>query len=847
VGVVDTGFDAGVWGGMSPSLDKTLKEFIHPDVWRSGDHGTVVSRAIAGAYVGDTFEQAMAHGSTLYVANLNAPIDLYPEFYRRGVKIINNSWIYASSYNEWKQSLASKNTSYLRHLAAAWQHRAVLEHNQLLVWAAGNDGEANAAWPAAAPSKYPDLQKGWLSVVWLNADNTLATQSNACGIAANWCLAAPSWHAHIGGTSLAAPVVTAAAALVAEAYPWMDNSLIRQTLLSTADPLGERAIYGWGRLNPDRAVRGPARFDSSLTIGDYFRVSFDNHRAEFFNDIGGDVDLVKDGSGTLVLWGQNTYAGHTYIDGGAIELYGSVAQDVLIQDRGALITNGGYIGGSLLNRNTASVSGAGLSIRHDLVVESGVLSIQLGSSISVGGDVFISGGRLEVTDAMTASTYPLRATVLQAANIYGNFDSVSSRGLLRRVEPIYLDGRLDVVVSNDPLTPVAAQYFEHDHAKLAAASAIDVSVTEIGRSAYVIPSSLPQSVLSAGYQEHFRLASIDPSFLAKVSALYDVQSEADFATALDSLTGEIHASSQALSFQQAQAINRSLSNRLDMLTQSEQQSGLWVSMLRADGKLRQSGYAEAGTQMVGAQFGADHYVGEKTVIGAALSWADGKAVFRNTGGSSQGKRIGMSVYARYGERTGGYLAARVGHDWLFSDVSRRIVIDQAERVESNRRDAMVSLYAESGRVIDVDEHRYTPFVAVEYNHLRRGAFAETGSSLGLRSGSDTYQQHAVSMGVRVQSMPIHWIGGDTTFNAGVAYRYSQADSLAFRASFVGAPNTSFVLKGIGLPEHSGWLGLGVMTKPRSTGASWHIHVDLHLDRQSVMSKAVSAGWRYEFG
>src|SRR3546814_9575056 len=102
----------------------------------------------------------------------------------------------------------------------------------------------------------------------------------------------------------------------------MDNSALRQTILSTADDMGDRAKFGWGRLNADRAVRGPAKFDTSLTLGGDFIADFNTYRSQFYNDISGNAGLTKRGTGYLVLWGKNTYSGDTTITKGTVKLYG---------------------------------------------------------------------------------------------------------------------------------------------------------------------------------------------------------------------------------------------------------------------------------------------------------------------------------------------------------------------------------------------------------------------------------------------------------------------------------------------------------------------------------------------
>ncbi|PVR94220.1 autotransporter domain-containing protein, partial [Salmonella enterica subsp. enterica serovar Anatum] len=91
---------------------------------------------------------------------------------------------------------------------------------------------------------------------------------------------------------------------------------------------------------------------------------------------------------------------------------------------------------------------------------------------------------------------------------------------------------------------------------------------------------------------------------------------------LDSLSGQIYASAQALTFQQSQTINKDLSNRLVMLGTLDNTSdkfGLWISSIGANGKLKQNGYAEGKTKVYGGQVGIDKQFGENLILGTALA------------------------------------------------------------------------------------------------------------------------------------------------------------------------------------------------------------------------------------
>lgn len=82
-------------------------------------------------------------------------------------------------------------------------------------------------------------------------------------------------YAMMFGTSMAAPTATAGAAVIKSRFPYLTNSQVRDTLLSTATDEGAPGIdrvYGWGSMDLAKAMGGPAKFwalkasyDSTLT------------------------------------------------------------------------------------------------------------------------------------------------------------------------------------------------------------------------------------------------------------------------------------------------------------------------------------------------------------------------------------------------------------------------------------------------------------------------------------------------------------------------------------------------------------------------------------------------------
>ncbi|TAE29696.1 MAG: T9SS C-terminal target domain-containing protein [Candidatus Kapaibacterium sp.] len=162
-----------------------------------------------------------------------------------GAQVINCSWGSASA-----RSFAEQETIALAQRMGA-----------LVVVSAGNDGRFIPMFP----SSYPDI----LSVGWLNSDDSRSFSSNfypTVGISAPgsgiYATFVDNRYGVLSGTSMAAPQVTAAAALVKLRYPRMTAPHIAQLLKSSADTndalLGELAgLLGTGRLNMLRAVQSP--------------------------------------------------------------------------------------------------------------------------------------------------------------------------------------------------------------------------------------------------------------------------------------------------------------------------------------------------------------------------------------------------------------------------------------------------------------------------------------------------------------------------------------------------------------------------------------------------------------
>ena len=173
----------------------------------------------------------------------------------------------------------------------------------IYVWAAGNAHGATGpdGSPVSASSveilpglaaRIPELRGHSLAVVATNPQGTIADFSNRCGIASDFCLAAPGVNItstapgfycdadtsqcfitlEEAGTSSAAPFVTGGIGLLAQHFQGqLGNDEIVERILATADRTGvyaDAAVYGQGFLDLDAATRpvGERRMLTGLSL-----------------------------------------------------------------------------------------------------------------------------------------------------------------------------------------------------------------------------------------------------------------------------------------------------------------------------------------------------------------------------------------------------------------------------------------------------------------------------------------------------------------------------------------------------------------------------------------------------
>jgi hypothetical protein len=154
----------------------------------------------------------------------------------------------------------------------------------LMIAAAGNDALINTLGVPAIFAQDADLEGNMIAVASVNDRLTISDFSNYCSLAKEFCLAAPGGdlgsgddiyssipidsYADAQGTSMAAPHVSGAAAILRGAWPHLTAAQTAQILLTTATDIGDPgvdAVYGHGLLNLYGAVQ--AQGNNILSYG----------------------------------------------------------------------------------------------------------------------------------------------------------------------------------------------------------------------------------------------------------------------------------------------------------------------------------------------------------------------------------------------------------------------------------------------------------------------------------------------------------------------------------------------------------------------------------------------------
>ena len=864
----------GMLAASGPSYNKiglivgSLGQDYHNNTTNENIHGAIIPNK-------ETYDAALA------------------KFGNQSVKIFNQSFGSNKAYDDLEyaqykgEGYSTMPLYFNKAVGSATQERQIpyfrdIVENKggLFIWSAGNDPSKNSSLDAGLPYFDNRLEAGWISVVGVETHqngryNIMGTGNHALSSAgteaAYWSISAYNGGAtnagYYGvGSSYAAPRVTRAAALVYEKFPWMTNDQIRQTLFTTTDkteldidPTDENTTevqarnvtrypdskYGWGMLNEDRALGGPGAFikyskynyDSSTFKADVPAVT----TAYFDNDIYGDGGLLKRGFGTLHLTGNNTFSGGSIVRQGTLEIHQVHASPIAIEAGGKLVLNPKAIVGynvgdfeliedidpqkitdsgiKIRNYGTVAFKGTTAIIGGDYVGYNGsTTEVGFLSSVKVLGDIkYEPNTTVRILSNEYVPKQGLSNTVMEGKTVEGNISNVETEGM-RTANVEIQDGKVVATLSRQ--NPI--EYLGEN---------AEASSKNVAENVEKVFQDLDQKVLSGTAAKEAIL----------MGAIVQNMTTMGFRSATEMMSGEIYASAQALTFSQAQNVNRDLSNRLvglDNFQNSDKDSGVWFSAIGSGGKLRRDGYASADTRVTGGQFGIDTKFNPTTTLGIAMNYSYAKANFNRYAGESKSNMVGVSFYGKQELPYGFYTAGRLGLSNISSKVERELLTSTGETLTGkiNHHDKLLSAYIEIGKKFGW----FTPFIGYSQDYLRRGSFNESEASWGIKADSKNYRATNFLVGARAE-----YVADKYKLQAYVTQAINtDKRDLSYEGNFTGS-NVRQKFYGVKQAKNTTWIGFGAF-RELSPVFGIYGNVDFRVEDRKWADSVISTGLQYRF-
>src|SRR5690554_63967 len=775
VGVLDTGVNSehpALAGRVVDNLIYVNRNVNDMSVDDKDGHGTAVAQIIAGTPFGQ-WPGGIAQGAEIVSARIindeppdddgsgqgneiSGPIGLegiHEDMMDRGVKILNNSW----------GGLYWTNLDATAPIAAEFRP-FVVDHGGIVVFATGNGEFDDPSETAMLPSvpghggstPGADLEVGWLAVAALDEDNPdlLASYSNACGKAMNYCLAAPGSVVVTGtddapddpeywrwrGTSFAAPQVSGAAAMVWEAFPWFDNDLVRQTILGTATDLGDPGvdeIFGYGLLNVGDAVKGPGKFDWGTVTA-----NFSDMTSVWSNDISGAGGLTKRGSGILELSGDSSYGGATRVDGGVLHLSGSLSQSNVTIGADGTLGGGGSVAGNVSNNGTLALdAGDGFEVGGDYTMANGAtLSMVLGHGhLRVGGNASIDGGVVHLAGARSGYVSDDREQVLA---VDGSLTGLFNPTVSFDDDTLFFQGSLSYDLDNNVWLEIAR---------------LDVLATVTGLGNITAASlSSAQRIESAfrkiDGQREVGSGPIAEGFIRAAGEFQGIGNGDVARASLASLSGELHAVASSTTFDAVDMNRRALSSQFVDSAGALQRPAAWSRQLGGGGH---GGFSGSEQAVDGWMIGRDTRVG-----GAVAGFAFGEthADSRRSGSSDRGRDRQAQTLLYAGVANGGaYALGQAGFGRFDRQLERHLFTGQRTMgVFSSYSGDFLTASLETGYRFGGAGAALTPYAGVEYTRVRSDGFNELGGDgMGLRADAWTSARSQAIAGLRAErSLPL---------------------------------------------------------------------------------------------
>lgn len=332
IGILDSGFDTTHIAFEGKDIiklysDQYLEKFGTGVNATQQSHGSHVAGIASGNFSVD-YGVAKDASLLLLYSTIQGPTMIYEvaDLYKKAIETYDDVKIYSNSWG-WVRGMFSYGDIPNETCAFKEVFNSAVEHDKLMVFAAGNQGGLAPADPILPIMRDPTKAGHFINVVNIESDHLfeeghfihgnsgVIEASNQGLFASLWTIAAPGTNivsAEAGsgngsiemtGTSMAAPHVAGTLALVQQAFPWMTASQLADTVLSTAQKPQE-GQYDVIAIHPDSAQTDPSHKNPDYHLQFGGRLNFSVASPGYSVESGKYETNVYKESAAIVFWGS---------------------------------------------------------------------------------------------------------------------------------------------------------------------------------------------------------------------------------------------------------------------------------------------------------------------------------------------------------------------------------------------------------------------------------------------------------------------------------------------------------------------------------------------------------------
>ena len=331
IGILDSGFDTTHIAFEGKDIiklysDQYLEKFGTGVNATQQSHGSHVA-GIASGNSSVNYGVAKDASLLLLYSTIQGPTMIYEvaDLYKKAIETYDDVKIYSNSWG-WVRGLFSYGDIPDETKAFNEVFNSAVEHDKLMVFAAGNQGGLAPADPILPIMRDPSKAGHFINVINIESDhlfeegfvhgNSSAIEaSNRALFASLWSVAAPGTNIvsveagsgngsiEMTGTSMAAPHVAGTLALVQQAFPWITASQLADCVLSTARKPQE-GVYEVLALHPEQTGADPNHNNPDYHLQYGGRLDFRVASPTWSPDENKYVSNVYKESAAIVFWGS---------------------------------------------------------------------------------------------------------------------------------------------------------------------------------------------------------------------------------------------------------------------------------------------------------------------------------------------------------------------------------------------------------------------------------------------------------------------------------------------------------------------------------------------------------------